>query len=240
MAAAAIPILIGISAAAAIGGTVVQSVGAAQEGKAAAKQARAQAEAEAQQLEQAAEVERLRSAEAARALEANARIAEQQAQQARDLALAERRRAGIEAEVSAREARRRQGSRVSQIAASGGTLSGSGLDALADAVLSDTQQQLFIIHDGEQKARAHLAGADIEQMSAAEFQRQAAAERDVGRVEAGGLLQRAGAARRVGRQEAARFQQAGAFGMGTTLLSGFGSTGLRLADSPTFRRAAGI
>ena len=143
------------------------------------------------------------------AAEANAEIAEQQADVARGQAAQERRRAAIEAENFARTARRQQGTRVSAIGASGIALSGSALDVLADAAMEDEQQRLFILADGEQRAQARLTGANIEMMTAAEFERQAAAERQAGGLRAAG-----------------------------TLIGGVAQTGLLLSQSPTVRRAA--
>lgn len=143
---------------------------------------------------------------AADAAEVNSAIAEQQAQLAREQAAQERRRAAIEAENFAREARRRQGIRVSQIGASGLTLSGSALDVLVDAALSDEQQRLFIINEGEQRAHARLVGASIEEATAAEFQRQAEAERRAGGLRAAG-----------------------------TIVGGVAQTGFTLSQSPTIR-----
>lgn len=151
------------------------------------------------------------SQSASDAAEANAAIAEQQAQLAREQAAQERHRAAIEAEIFAREARRRQGTRLSQIAASGITLSGSALDILADAALSDEQQRLFIISEGEQRAYARLVGASIEDATASEFQRQAEAERRAGPLRAAG-----------------------------TIIGGVSQTGYLASQSPTFRKAAGI
>lgn len=146
----------------------------------------------------------------AAAAEANSAIAEQQAQLAREQAVQERRRAAVEAEIFARKARRQQGTRISQVTASGITLSGSALDVLADAALSDEQQRLMILHEGEERARARLAGASVEEMTAAEFQRQAAAERQAGTTRAT-----------------------------ATLIGGLAKTGFIASGSPTVRRAAG-
>lgn len=126
--------------------------------------------------------------QAAEANEANADIAQQQAEVARGQAVQERRRAVIEAENFARAARRQQGTRLSAIGASGLSLSGSALDVLADAAMEDEQQRLFILADGEQRAQARLAGANIEEMTASEFERQASAERSAGGLRAAGTL----------------------------------------------------
>lgn len=142
------------------------------------------------------------------AAQANAAIAEQQADVARETAAQEVDRAAVEAEIFAREARRRQGQRLSAVAASGITLSGSALDVLTDAALSDEQQRLLILHEGDERARARMAGASIEEMSAAEFQRQAAAERQAGRLAATG-----------------------------TIIGGVAQTGFFASQSPSIRRA---
>ena len=237
--AAAIPVLIAVSAAAAIGGTVVSAVGQQQQAKAQAKAVEAQRDAEAAALQDQARAQQVAAEEAARQAEANARIASQQAELARTQALEERRRATIEAEIFAREARRKQGTRVSSIMASGITLSGGALDVLADAAMSDEQGRLFIVADGEAKARARLAGATVEELSAAEFTRQAAAQREAGAAAVSGLEDRARRARSIGRQEASALNQAGAIGATGTLLTGFSSTGLTLSQSPSVRRAFG-
>jgi hypothetical protein len=182
MAAAAIPAwVVYASAAAAVAGAGVAAYGQHQQGVAASA-----------------------------AAEANAEIAEQQAQQARDQAVMERRRAVIEAENFAREARRRQGVRVSQISASGVTLSGSAADVLMDAALEDSLTRATILHEGEQRAHARLVGASIESMSSAEALRHAAAER-----------------------------QAGSTRAAATLIGGFGQTGFQASQSPAFRRVGG-
>jgi hypothetical protein len=142
--------------------------------------------------------------------EANAAIASQQAQIARDQATQERQRAAVEAENFARDARRRQGARISAISASGITLSGSAMDVLQDAALEDAQSRALILHEGETRARAHLAGASIEEMTAAEFQRQASAER-----------------------------RAAPIGAASTIIGGAAQTGFQVERSPAFRRVAG-
>jgi hypothetical protein len=144
------------------------------------------------------------------AAKANADIAELQAQQARDQAVMERRRAFVEAENFAREARRRQGVRISAISASGITLSGSAADVLMDSALEDAQTRASIIHEGEQRAHARLVGASIEEMSSAEALRHAAAERQAGRTRAA-----------------------------ATIIGSFGQTGFQVSQSPAFRRVGG-
>jgi hypothetical protein len=167
--AAALPALMIGAAVAGIAGTAVSVVGQIQQGEQNAAAAEAQGQA------------------AAQAAQANARIASEQASIAREQAAQERRRAAIDAENFSRQARRQQGTRVSAIGASGFQLSGSALDILHDAALSDEQTRLFIRMEGEDRARARLAGATIEDMTAAQFAQEAAAARQVGRFTAGHL-----------------------------------------------------
>lgn len=151
----------------------------------------------------------------AAALKTNAAIADRQAQLAREQAAQERRRAIIEAEAFQREARRRQGKAIAGFGASGIQLTGSALNVLHDIALSDAQTQLLVRAEGEQRAYARLVGASIEEMSSAEFMRQAAAEREVGRYTAG----------------AAR--TASYFSAGSTLLTGAAQVGLMASQLPT-------
>ncbi|HJR17470.1 MAG TPA: hypothetical protein VJ808_11500 [Gemmatimonadales bacterium] len=228
-------VLLGITAATAVAGTGLSIYGQLSQAQQASQAAKAQGAEQARAAQANASNVMAQAAEAARAAEFNARIAQQQAAEQRRLAALERRRASVEAGIAERQARREMGARVSAIGASGFTISGSFTDVIADAALEDEQQRLFIIADGEARARARLAGATIEEMTADEFVRQAAAERAAGARTASELLRSGAAAQSVGQDVAGAAREAGVLGAIGTGLSGVAGLGMTLGQSPTFR-----
>jgi hypothetical protein len=238
--AAAPAVFLGLSAATAIGGTVVGAIGQSQQAKQNAQAAMAQGSEQARAARMNAANVLAQSEEAARAAEANAAIAREQARIVRQQASQERERATIEADVFERQSRREMGGRVAAVAGSGFTLSGSFIDLLADAALEDEQQRLFILTDGEQRAQARLAGATIEEMTATELERQAVAQRETGAAMATEFLRGGAAAAGVARSTAGAIRTAGTLGTIGTIIGGASQLtqlGLVASQSPSFRRA---